>query len=251
MGLAGLGITGIATAEEEKVTAKSVGLAEEIVQLEREGEHEAARKLAKEHDINMVVNDDFTDRSEDGEVGTDGRYSESSSEIYMSLINTEDDYWMATGVMELQDRVTRIRDASIVDDACGITYDSTEWTSRDATEDNLWISASSESSGESIEMEEYQPNVGVACAVDLPWTLSNPTTVNVQTELTRNDGTGNDDIPVYFEYEHTRAYVDSGPIDLSIGVEAKGLDVSYSFSDASKAWDDKISAEPGEHVGPE
>lgn len=163
----------------------------------------------------------------------------------IQVVDTDDDVWAVTGDMKLRNRVTRFRDASIVKDGMAIVYDPSEWSSIDPSMDNVWASALTDARFHSAdaEVEDYDPRAGPAALVDLPWTLAD-TDATLMTFLTRVDS-GNDNIPVQFKYEHTRAYADVPGVSIDVSFSVGGID--FVLDNASTAWDSIITAEPGEY----
>lgn len=251
--LAAIGTLGTASAKQaELVSAEEAGVLDGVERLYQEGKIDQAERLLESHGVRYTSSRRTESRpttSESSGPSTEGHYSEGSSEIYMSMVEGNDaDEWLATGVMTLKNRKTSLRDAAIVDDACGIVYDNSEWSSVDPSEDNVTLSCSTDANGScSVSIDDYEPNRGVGVKVDLPYYLNGETTVNVQTYLTPVDS-GNDDIPVKFEYDHIWTTFNTGQyVDISVGWGALELDLTK----ATVLWDDHITAAPGEYAGPE
>lgn len=246
-----------ATSQEQNGQFENLpGVTKAIQKLVRQQKLEKAEDLAEKHDVPFTYKSASIDHgSTEDELSTEDRYSESESNIYIAMhqtgspdscSSTNDDVWRVYGWANLETARTRFRHASASPDFCSITYDSTEWTSCDATEDNVvldyWSTESMDQTG-GIDYYEYDANTGVIAEANIPGNITSDGLSHywLETELTRNAGTGNDDIPVYFNYEHTYApFPDIGWVDVSIS--AGVLDVS--ITGANQAWDDKVSTRP-------
>lgn len=244
--------------EVELVSAEEAGVMEPVQKLLQQNSLKQAKRLLDKHNVRYVINSrnlraNSTGDDTDSGFSAQGHYSESASEISMSLVEySGDDEWLATGIMHLKDREYSLRDAMIIEDALGIDYDSTEWTSIDPSEENVWLACNHDAGYEvmcNMTLEDYDPNLGMAVGIDLPYySQLTDVTLNAQTVLTRNGSTGNDDVPVKFEYKHTWAPTNVGA-SIDIQVDLSGLQVD--LTNASVLWDDHITATPGESSGPQ
>lgn len=207
------------------------------------------RKNNIPHDIqSRPVSQSSSFDTDSPSVTPDGHYDNDDSELYISVMSGEDDdEWLVTATMTLRDRKKSIRDASIVDDGFGISYDSTEWSALEPTEQGVTTWSETQSSDSvSLDYQEFKPDAGVAYNVDVPWDMGGRTTVSLQTWLTRNESTENDDIPVKAEYNHTWAALDIvGPVDATASAEIGPIGLEMSLDNASILWENEVSAEAG------
>lgn len=170
----------------------------------------------------------------------------------MSLVaEGGEDEWLATGLISLDGIGNAgLKSAGVVDDACGIEYDSTEWSSVDPSSENttLWANYTHDGFDANIEQEDYDPDNGVVASVDLPTGVGHETFASVSTTLTRNSSTGNSDIPVRFEYYHNVGTPNPiGSVSISIGYAGISVDPPTG---SETAWDDHVTASPGDHMDP-
>jgi hypothetical protein len=154
---------------------------------------------------------------------------------------------MATGVVTLSGNTGYLRTAHFINDVCGFTYDSSEWTSIDATQDNAILYSNRDGPELGIEFDQYPAEKGLSATVGNVSTSAQDSldqTINMQTRLTRVD-TGNDNIPVYFNYEHNWANSDLAGIS-NISFSLPFISVSLGSLSVT-AWSAKMSTEPGNY----
>lgn len=183
---------------------------------------------------------------EDSEVSTNGHYDDSDSELTLSVFNAAGDLgWWVTATMTLQDRKISARDAAIVDDGFGITYDSSEWSAPEPTEEGVNTWCSTEAGGSvSLKYQDFAPEKGLAYDVDLPYYLNGETNIGIQTRLKKPE-TGLDDIPIKSEYKHTwvlldlPSYLDA---EATAGIGPIGLTVD--LENCTILWEDEIAVGP-------
>jgi len=252
----GLAAVGSTTATEEKgATAEELGLIEKLNELYRQGKIEEAEELLQQNNVRHSSSSDATFEepvAENPRFSTDtlgGKRPKDECTFYQSVINESDDDWLVTGVVTLRDNTGYARTSHFIDDACGITYDSSEWSSVDATQDNVTLySNRDDSSSVGIEFDQYPAEKGVSATVENVNTSTQDSldhTINIQTTLTRVDS-GNDDIPVYFNYEHNWANTWAASIDgISFSIPYISVDTGVF---GATAWSAKLSAKPGEYV---
>lgn len=216
-----------------EVSATEIGLDGTITTLLENGRSEQARRLLDRHDVRH----DVTQRPvQDDEVGIHGRYSESQSTIGSLLYQLEDDLYRAAGWMRLRGYRARLRDAFLVEDACGIVFDSSEWTSPEPTAAGVYLN---DPDPHTLSYDHYNPNHGVAATLSLQPARWPERTVYMHTDLIkRND---DDRVPIKFAYEHTWAAVNSYLSGVSISLAGGTMSVSLPRL-ASTAWADETSA---------
>lgn len=254
---------GSATASEgdRKATVESEGIIDELRNLLSEGRIEKAEKLLNQygipHDSSHRVGaewvdppfDPSDDPNDNDEFTTDtlgGRRSKSESEFYLTVVSlNDDDEWLVTGTATLKGSTGLARTSWFVEDAFGITYDSSEWSSISATEDNVWLSSSINTIRGPM-FEKYPAEKGPVATIDNTSAQEETDhTISIQTKLTRVD-TGNDDIPVYFNYEHNWANVRGSSIN-GFEIDIPYIEVDLGLT-GSTAWSAKLDAEAGEAV---
>lgn len=235
--------------DDRPIPAENAGVEKAVKNHLKRGRHEKAKQLLDRHGVNYETrSEEVTVGDADDEVSTQGRYSETASEMYLTVVEwTEDDRWLATGSGILSDRVYRLSDAAIVDDGCGITVDTNEWTILGS--DYVNTTAYSDGSfGADMELEDIDPNSGVAASVTLPPNLDDDTVISLQVEMEKTGSV--DDAPVFFDYEHTRAYVDL-PSQVEIFIETinnSGV-LQVLVEDGGTAWEANLDATPGGEDG--
>ncbi|WP_290810452.1 hypothetical protein [Halovivax sp.] len=183
--LASAGLTGTATAlndGDEEITAGDVELDDEIASLLLNGDAKEAESLLRQHDIRYDISRSEVDNGSD--VGLQGRYSESASELGCSLVNIEDDLWLASGWASLSGPVPRLRDAYLVDDACAIVFDSSEWSSPEPTEKGVTLN---DPAHHQPKYHDFNPNYGPSATVEYDYNEYYDTTIGMQTELIRRN----------------------------------------------------------------
>lgn len=218
------------------VSLTEIGLADEVTTLLLEGEIDHARRLLDHHDVEHAI-DISPIRSNDGP-GLNGRYSGSASEAGASLVLYEDnDIYVASGWIFLRDVVNDIRDAAVVDDACAIVYDSSEWSSINPTEDGVLLT---DPEPHNLEYDHYNPNHGAAAKMSLDFFYWPDSSVGMQTKLQK---TNPDDswVPVKFEYDHTWAWANNYAGSISISLAGGHLSVSLPTG-SSTAWNAEATA---------
>ncbi|WP_255190991.1 hypothetical protein [Natronobeatus ordinarius] len=228
--------------DNQPVPAEDAGVEKAVKKLLRKGQHKQVKELLDRHNVNYVMESQSV--ASDDEASTEGRYSESSSELYLTVVEMSgDDRWLATGAGTLSNRRTRVRDAAIIEDACGITVDTNEWTLLGS--DHIWYNADSDGyNGADMEITDVDPNAGVSAEVTLPQLLDDKTTVNLQVELEKTGSV--DEAPIFFDYEHTWAYLDVAPsIQTYIETESDNGILMVLLDYASTAWDVNLDAAPG------
>ena len=243
-----------AASKDEKIGLQEAGITDEVQELYSKGKSEEAERLLDKHNIRYtstsdskieVINKEI--ETDDSEIGNDtlgGRRPKEECDFQLTVTHVGDDEWIAIGEADLSGNEGVARTSHFIDDALGITYDSSEWTSVDATRDNVYLT----STNTSIEFEEYPAEKGPTVSVENVKTGVQDTVDNtavIQTYLTRID-TGNDDIPVYFNYEHNWANARTASID-GISYDIPFFSIESGIS-ASTTWSAKLSAEPGEQV---
>jgi hypothetical protein len=137
-GFAGTAHARTASTEQSAVEA---GIDAEVESLLRVGDLTAAEQLLEEHDVRHDINRAEAPPfgSPDGLVTPDAHYGKGSSEVFSSLVHRYGDRYLATGGVNLEGVTASIRDATMVDDACAIVFDSSEWTSPDPTRNNVTL----------------------------------------------------------------------------------------------------------------
>lgn len=230
--------------ENEDVGVDEVGISDELIELLHSGETTRAEQLLQENDINYTVARSQpgvrVEQPGNGGVSIQGNYPRSESELSVWLAQAGGDDYYVTGRCELSGYDFSIRDAPIVEDACGIVFDSSEWSALEPSEDGV---SYYDPGGHRIEHKEYNPNYGVAATVDLSYLMPEDDHVAMTTKLTMAN-TGNDNIPVQFAYEHTFAYADV-PLVGGVSVSLAGGVLSVSLpTGAYTAWDEEITAAP-------
>lgn len=223
-------------AEANTVPAKEVGVEDQVAELLRSGEMNDAREILNRNSVKYSMNRNRVDNQPSGQITPASHYSETDSELYCTLVHSEDNKWLATGNAILKGLEVSIRQAYMIDDACALVYDHDKWSSPNPTEDNLWLEAQQHS----IEMEEYNPNYGVAATVEITANNYDEATIGMQTYLENEPD--NNTIPVTFEYEHTFAST-AGDIDVSISFGAMSVTLPVN-PDAKTVWKDKQPAYP-------
>ncbi|WP_152421121.1 hypothetical protein [Natronolimnohabitans innermongolicus] len=248
-----VGITTVGIISQSTKASKSdvggidqIGISDEVEELLQTGKINQAEQLMESHGVNYSTKK--LETGGDREFEAQGRYSESNSELYMSLVekNDNDDLYLVSTYGTLSTRRARIRDAAVIDDACGIGWDSNEWTARGRNHLN-YIANSDASGGADIERTDFDANYGVTWGVDLPRTLGDDTNISLQADLYKTGPT--DQAPVYFDYIHTYTFLGEGPFGIDIHVDI--LDGSLGrlgidLVDAYEAWDAELEVSKGE-----
>jgi hypothetical protein len=260
MAVIGGGIAFGSVAAEEgdnNVTLEEVGITDRVRKLYHRGRIEEAENLLDQHDVQYssnstseveVVDDELTEDNATISPNTlGGKRPKDESDFSLSVVSAGHDDWLVTGVAELKGNVGWAKTSRFINDACAITYDSNEWSSKDATQENVWLSSIGDGRKEnSIRFNQYPADKGPSAIVENIDTFSqdySDHTVTIQTKLTQIN-TGNDDIPVYFNYEHNWANSKFASINV-ITYNLPFISVDSGTS-AATAWSAKLSAETGE-----
>ncbi|MDQ2049875.1 hypothetical protein RBH26_05205 [Natronolimnohabitans sp. A-GB9] len=127
-----LGTIRTVSARGEKIASSEVGIDSEVEKLLSDGQIEKAETILDQHDVEYYSKEELisnnSEQENDGTVSINGRYSESYSQLHMSLVNRGNDQWLVSAYGTLQGYLSRVRDASVIEDGCGIIFDSSEWS---------------------------------------------------------------------------------------------------------------------------
>lgn len=241
-------------AADDSPTASEIGVRDEVADLLLEGDISEAEEILTSSDVPYDIqsqkvsagtsNQDSS--SDDPTITPDGHYTEDSSELYISVVSDSGDRWLVTTIMELAGRTLSARDAGIVPDGFGISYDSSEWSAPEPIEDGVITYVNSEKLlGASLNYQNFAPDQGLAYEVNLK-DLIGTKTLSLQTEL-KQDGNYTSGIPVKASYKHTWAFVDGiGPLNPEVSVSIGPAGLVVDLDKASINFEAEVIADPGE-----
>lgn len=241
-----------ANEDDDEATLAGLGLRSEYNELVDNGKYSQADELLNSHNVKGSTTKTPVrtfDQSGDGEFSTQANFKKSESSVYISNVNVKDDIYQIMGSATLDGTTNDWSSADNVLDAMGITYDNDEWSTLDPSKDNLRLHCTSfegdTDGAPDVEMDEYNPNNGVAASVDFKTVASigYRTVLTMATDLQDVSRNGITPTPVKFEYQQNSA-TSEWAAGISIAVGPVGLQVD--LDNANKAWDKAVTAGIGE-----
>ncbi|WP_136688926.1 hypothetical protein [Halorhabdus amylolytica] len=249
-GISSLSISSVADTDSDTNGTEDVGITSDVEDMILQGEFEEASDLLETNDVphgydKQVIGPDGEKKvsASDEEISPQWFHSESTTDIAIYLYKEHDDVWSAYGSIAFHDEGDPPYSNGTpnnVADACGIVFDSSEWSALEPSEEGVRYFDEGEYNPIHAEHNEYNPNYGPTAKVHHEVGGPAEKTVTMRTELTRVDS-GNDNIPVQFSYEHTYALLPLGGIDVSIALGALRVDLP---SGASTAWKHEATKKP-------
>lgn len=220
----------------QSAAAKSEAVDEKIAQLLRDGKLAEAKRLLENNNRDYSVREStrpsFGPRPE-------GHYTQDDSSF--SLVVSESggtDEYLITANARVKARQISARDAAIVDDTLGVTFAGSQFTMIRPNDRYLYAGSSAGSTSISISDDDY--NKGLLTRINLPYTLSAPTTVTMQFHVEKIGTVTN--APVRMSYSHNWALLDPGKL-VTAYLEANGslpAQILLAFSNASTLWEEVI-----------